>query len=194
MVSRPNNPSTKIRPPIRTRPMASASWRPSIMFRPSALLYNIETVALRIFKPPLRAGAGSAAQSSACDPPNCSGKHRAGVRWSSLVMDVKHGTLSMSTTWSVPLSPPDGQRCESGGDQHWFRPGSQHQRTGRLIADITGKKINVLHNHEQSGGVSRLVANVQRARQLLNWTPNTSLSEGLSWTLMQDARFRPAKT
>jgi nucleoside-diphosphate-sugar epimerase len=40
------------------------------------------------------------------------------------------------------------------------------------------------------GGVSRLVADVRRAQQLLAWLPHTDLEQGLRLTLERDPRFR----
>ena len=61
----------------------------------------------------------------------------------------------------------------------------------RLVEAATGHKANRVHNREKSGGVDRLVANIERARQLLNWTPSVALAEGLARTVATDERFRP---
>lgn len=58
------------------------------------------------------------------------------------------------------------------------------------VARATGKQINLLHNQGQSGGVSRLVADVGRAHRLLGWSPRTALEEGLRLTLERDPRFQ----
>lgn len=58
------------------------------------------------------------------------------------------------------------------------------------VARVTGKRANVLHNQGQPGGVSRLVADVRLAEQLLGWTPRTNLEEGLRLTLERDLRFQ----
>jgi UDP-glucose 4-epimerase len=58
------------------------------------------------------------------------------------------------------------------------------------VVRITGHRLNVLHNQTQSGGVSRLVADVSLARQLLGWTSCTELETGLRLTLERDARFQ----
>jgi UDP-glucose 4-epimerase len=58
------------------------------------------------------------------------------------------------------------------------------------IARIAGKQADVLHNPGQSGGVSRLVADVTTARRLLDWVPRTGLDQGLRLTLERDPRFR----
>ncbi len=57
------------------------------------------------------------------------------------------------------------------------------------IARVTGKQVNVLYNRGQSGGVSRLVADVHLAERLLGWRPKTSLEQGLRLTLEGDPRF-----
>jgi UDP-glucose 4-epimerase len=58
------------------------------------------------------------------------------------------------------------------------------------VALVSGKKVNVLHNPGQPGGVSRLVADVGMARQLLGWRPCTELEQGLRLTLERDPRFQ----
>ena len=65
------------------------------------------------------------------------------------------------------------------------------------IARVTGQfpgddlhQMNILHNRGQSGGVSRLVADIRLARQLLGWEPHTTLEEGLKLILERDPRFR----
>jgi UDP-glucose 4-epimerase len=60
----------------------------------------------------------------------------------------------------------------------------------RCAAQVTGRRVNLLHNQSQSGGVSRLVADVTLAKDLLGWAPQTSLEEGLRRTLERDPRFR----
>ncbi len=59
------------------------------------------------------------------------------------------------------------------------------------VAKTTGNRANVLHNHGQSGGVSRLVADVELAQQVLGWKPRVTLAEGLRLTLERDPRFQP---
>jgi UDP-glucose 4-epimerase len=57
------------------------------------------------------------------------------------------------------------------------------------VAQVTGQRVSVLHNREQPGGVSRLVADVSLARRLLDWAPATDLREGLRLTLERDPRL-----
>jgi UDP-glucose 4-epimerase len=61
-----------------------------------------------------------------------------------------------------------------------------------LVAGTTGKPVSVLHNRAQSGGVSRLVADIERARQKLGFSPQVGLEEGLRRLLREDPRFSAA--
>jgi len=61
------------------------------------------------------------------------------------------------------------------------------------VGRVIGRRLNVLHNQGQSGGVSRLVADVGLARDLLGWEPQTDLTEGLRLTLERDPRFQEGK-
>jgi UDP-glucose 4-epimerase len=58
------------------------------------------------------------------------------------------------------------------------------------VVRVTDKQASILYNPSVSGGVSRLVADVRLARELLGWAPHTSLEEGLRLTLERDPRFQ----
>lgn len=60
----------------------------------------------------------------------------------------------------------------------------------RLIAEVTGRRPSVLYNERQSGGVSRLVASLEKAHALLNYEPRVDLRTGLQRLLAEDDRFR----
>ena len=57
------------------------------------------------------------------------------------------------------------------------------------IKRITGKRVNQLINQQKEGGVPRLVADISRARQLLGFRPFVSLADGLQQMLQEDGRF-----
>ena len=59
-------------------------------------------------------------------------------------------------------------------------------KIGRAI----GRKVIPLHSGAQSGGVSRLCADIRKAQRLLNFAPKVDLYTGLRWTLERDARFK----
>ncbi len=54
---------------------------------------------------------------------------------------------------------------------------------------VTGYSVNVLYNREKGGGVPRLVADISTARELLDYQPSVSLAEGLARTGAEDGRF-----
>jgi UDP-glucose 4-epimerase len=58
------------------------------------------------------------------------------------------------------------------------------------VVRVTDKQVSILYNPSVSGGVSRLVADVRLARDLLGWAPHTSLEDGLRLTLERDPRFQ----
>ena len=59
-----------------------------------------------------------------------------------------------------------------------------------LVAEVTGREVELLHSPAESGGVSRLCADVSVARQLLGYEPRVDLAQGLRLTLERDTRFR----
>jgi UDP-glucose 4-epimerase len=58
------------------------------------------------------------------------------------------------------------------------------------IERVTGREAHRLINLEESGGVPRLVANINLASQLLKWKPRVSLDDGLQRMLVEDERFK----
>jgi UDP-glucose 4-epimerase len=59
-----------------------------------------------------------------------------------------------------------------------------------LIEEVTGREAYVLYNEERSGGVRRMVADVEKAGRLLSFSPRQSLLEGLRSTIEKDERFQ----
>lgn len=58
------------------------------------------------------------------------------------------------------------------------------------IEMATKRSAHVLHNQEHSGGVARLVADIEKAQALLDYEPKVSLQEGLQRTVQADPRFQ----
>jgi UDP-glucose 4-epimerase len=59
-----------------------------------------------------------------------------------------------------------------------------------MVAQATGKQVEVLRSPAESGGVSRLCADVSVARQLLGYKARVDLPKGLRLTLERDPRFK----
>ncbi len=58
-----------------------------------------------------------------------------------------------------------------------------------LIAQTVRRPVNTLYNHEESGGVPRMVADLTLARAKLGFAPRVTLEEGLKRLLELDPRF-----
>jgi UDP-glucose 4-epimerase len=58
-----------------------------------------------------------------------------------------------------------------------------------LMGEVVGARPNVLHNTESTGGVQRLVADIEKAARLLNYRPRTSLKDGLLRLYAEDPLF-----
>jgi UDP-glucose 4-epimerase len=58
------------------------------------------------------------------------------------------------------------------------------------IEEVTGHSAHRLDRTAEEGGVSRLVADVRRAREVLGWTPQVGLHEGLREIVAKDERFK----
>ncbi|UCC54682.1 MAG: NAD-dependent epimerase/dehydratase family protein [Anaerolineaceae bacterium] len=58
------------------------------------------------------------------------------------------------------------------------------------IEQVTGRSVNRIYNPTGAGGVPRLVADISRARALLDFKPKIKLGDGLRLMLEGDKRFR----
>ncbi len=57
------------------------------------------------------------------------------------------------------------------------------------IAAVVGTKANALYNGETSGGIARLVADLHKARELLDYVPLVDLATGLQKLVAEDPLF-----
>ncbi len=60
----------------------------------------------------------------------------------------------------------------------------------RVVLDVTHSNANVVYNAQTSGGVSRMKAGLNLAKEKLRFTPSIKLEEGLRLTLQRDPRFK----
>lgn len=61
------------------------------------------------------------------------------------------------------------------------------------IGALTGRELHLLPITSESGGVTRLVADISRAKTVLGYVPRVSLRDGLQVMLEHDPRFSSAK-
>jgi UDP-glucose 4-epimerase len=66
---------------------------------------------------------------------------------------------------------------------------SIHQVVEKVARATRQRVTPPLHNSTESGGVSRLVADIELARQLLGFRPKVDLDQGLRLLLERDPRF-----
>ncbi len=59
----------------------------------------------------------------------------------------------------------------------------------QVLGEVTDRQPEVLYNPQQTGGLPRLVADLERARRRLGYQPQVSLREGLQRMLVEDPRF-----
>ncbi len=62
------------------------------------------------------------------------------------------------------------------------------------IEQVTGRDAHRIDRPNESGGVSRLVADIRRAREVLGIAPQVSLPEGLRQMMLNDHRFKVQQT
>jgi UDP-glucose 4-epimerase len=153
------------------------------------ILYDIETVSLRIFN-----AYGPGQDLPPSYPPVIPQLLRQALTGGSLVI-LGDGTQTRDFVFlDDVLDALVPAATASDANRAVVNIGSGHEASindlATLVGRVTGKRVNVLYNHTQSGGVSRLVADVSLACQLLGWTPRTGLEEGLHLTVERDARFQ----
>ena len=68
--------------------------------------------------------------------------------------------------------------------------GTSIKNLAQHILALTGSNSNIIHSSVQSGGVSRLQADMTFAREVLGYRPQVTLQDGLVRVLTEDVRFR----
>lgn len=152
-------------------------------------LYGIETVILRIFN---TYGPGQSVPPA--HPPVIPQFLKQAMSGGSLVIfgdgnqtrdfvyidDVVDALIAAGTTEGI-----DGKIVNVGSGQEM-----SINELVRKLERVLGKSLNVLYNRTQSGGVSRLVADITLARKLLGFEPKVNIEKGLELMLTKDPQFQ----
>ncbi|MCB0059886.1 MAG: GDP-mannose 4,6-dehydratase, partial [Caldilineaceae bacterium] len=93
--------------------------------------------------------------------------------------DVVEALISASTAANI-----DQQTINVGSGQE-----TSMTQLIEAISTTVHARANVLENHDASGGIQHLVADLGKARQLLKYKPQVSLAEGLRKLYHEDPRF-----
>lgn len=182
-------PISERQTPSPTTPYAVSKIAAEYYLATLGTLYNIETVALRIFN-----AYGPGQELPPSYPPVIPQLLRQALGGGSLVIfgdgtqtrdfcyvdDVVDALVAAATATAVNRAVINIGCGE----------GVAINDVAACIARVTGQQVSVLHNRAQSGGVSRLVADVALARELLGWEPRTCLEDGLRHILALDPRFQ----
>ena len=151
-------------------------------------LYGIETVSLRIFN-----AFGPGQDLPPSYPPVIPHLLRQALAGGSLVIFGDGGQTRDFVYVDDVVAALSAAATAKGVNRAVINIGSGQETAinelAKQISQVTGRRASLLHNREQSGGVSRLVADVTLAEELLGWRPHTSSAEGLRRTLEQDPRF-----
>ena len=183
-----HQPVREDQPPNPQSPYAVSKLAAEYYVRTIGALWGIETVMLRIFN---AYGPGQSLPPS--HPPAVPRFLQQALRGGSLVVfgggaqtrdfvyvdDVVKALVASATAADV--------------DRRIVNVGSGRETSinelAALVAEVVGREVDMLHSPAESGGVSRLCADISSARRLLGYTPRVSLRRGLEWTLERDPRF-----
>lgn len=187
----PAQPISEGQPPHPTSPYGVSKLAAEYYVSTLGALYGIETVALRIFN---TYGPGQELPPSY--PPVIPHLLKQALSGGSLVIFGDGNQTRDFIFLDDAVQALVAAATASGVDRSVINIGSGHEMSinelAARIARATGKKVNLLYNRTQPGGVSRLVADVRLAQRLLGWSPRTELDLGLHQILERDPRFRAA--
>jgi UDP-glucose 4-epimerase len=175
--------------PIPDSPYAVSKWAAEQYIHTIGDLWHMETVALRIFN-----AYGPGQSLPAAHAPVVPRYLRQALNGGSIVI-YGDGTQSRDFVYiSDVVAALVSAATATGVNRQVINVGSGVETAvNDLIACIemvNGRSVNRIHNTEKSGGVTRLVADISRARALLGYRPLISLKKGIKLTLKQDERFR----
>ncbi len=170
-------------------PYAVSKLAAEYYVRTIGALWGIETVILRIFN---AYGPGQSLPPS--HPPVVPRFLHQALRGGSLVIFGGGGQTRDFVYLDDVVEALVAAATAPDVDRRIINVGSGHETSvnelAALVAEAVGREVEVLRSPAESGGVSRLCADISLARRLLDYEPRVGLLEGLRLTLEQDPRFR----
>ena len=152
-------------------------------------LWGIETVSLRVFN-----AYGPGQHLPPSHPPVIPNFLRQAIRGGTLVM---HGDVSQTRDYVFVddvVNTMIAAATAPSIDNLIINIGSGRETSinelVQLVMEVTGTKIEVISNHKNDPGVSRMCADLNLARQMLGYKPHFTLAEGLRLTIERDPRFQ----
>jgi UDP-glucose 4-epimerase len=183
-----HQPVTEDQPPNPDSPYGVSKLAAEYYVRTIGALWGIETVSLRIFN-----AYGPSQRTRPAHPPVVPQFLKQALSGGSLVIfgggeqtrdfvyvdDVVEALVAAATA--------------SGVDRRVINVGSGAEvSVNALLATVervVSKSVSVIHNTDQSGGVSRLWADITLAHRLLDFSPKVGLEQGLRKTIELDPQF-----
>lgn len=176
-------------PPNPCSPYAVSKLAAEHYVRTIGALWGIETVALRVFN-----AYGPAQPLPAAHPPVIPHFLKQALTQASLVIhgnglqtrdyvyvdDVVEAMVAAATARTI-----DRMIINVGSGQ-----AVSVLELVKLIGQVTGRDLEVIHSPAENGGVTNMCADLSRATQKLNFRPKISLAEGLRLMLEKDHRFK----
>ncbi|NDJ52971.1 MAG: NAD-dependent epimerase/dehydratase family protein [Chloroflexi bacterium] len=174
--------------PEPTSPYAVSKLSAEMYVRTIGRLWGIETVALRVFN-----AYGPGQQLPASHAPVVPRLLKSAISGASLVVfgdgsqtrdfvyidDVVDALISAATAEKV------NQQVINVGSG----TATEINQLVDTIGEVIGKHLEPIYNTGQTGGVSRMQADLTRARDLLDYRPRYTLAQGLKMLISHDPRF-----
>ena len=175
--------------PYPNSPYAVSKLAAEYYVRTIGDLWGIETVSLRVFN-----AYGPGQHLPPSHPPVIPNFLRQAIRGGTLVM---HGDGSQTRDYVFVddvVNTMIAAATAPNIDNLIINIGSGRETSinelVQLVMEVTGTKIEVISNHKNDPGVSRMCADLNLARQMLGYKPHFTLAEGLRLTIARDPRFQ----
>ena len=185
----PTQPLHEDLTPDPSSPYAVSKLAAESYVRTIGKLWGIETVILRVFN-----AYGPGQPLPAAHPPVIPRFLKRALGGGSVVL-AGDGSQTRDYVYIADVvSALAAAAFTDGIDRQVINVGSGVETRGhelvKAISAVIGKPVDVVHNPLESGGVSRMRADLTRAEALLNYRPRVSLAEGLRRMVENDSRFR----
>jgi UDP-glucose 4-epimerase len=184
-----HQPVREDHPPNPQSPYAVSKLAAEYYVRTIGALWGIETVILRIFN-----AYGPGQNLPPSHPPVVPRFLHQALRGGSLVMFGGGGQTRDFVYVDDVVEALVAAATAADVDRRVINVGSGRATSinelAALAADVVEQGVEVLHSPAESGGVSRLCADITVARRLLHYEPRVDLTQGLRLTIERDPRFQ----
>ena len=182
-------PVREDQPPNPQSPYAVSKLAAEYYVRTIGALWGIETVLLRVFN-----AYGPGQSLPASHPPAVPRFLQQALRGGSLVIFGGGGQTRDFVYVDDVVEALVAAATAADVDRRVINVGCGLETSinalAALVAEATGREVEVLHSPAESGGVSCLCADIAIARRLLSYGPRVDLAHGLRLTLERDPRFQ----